>query len=764
MRSADFATRPGDTLTLGALKPSDTIVPDGPRIAQFLNELLDQSVILPEEWEELDPGSREDIPALHTQAEVLKKLESLHLITHYQAETIRKGCLRDLRLGHYRILGMLGRGGMGVVYRAENTFLRREVAVKVFANSHLSCTKQLRRFYAEARAVARLHHPNLVACLDAGRDEPIDPTAPGRDYFVMEMVNGEDLYSHLRENGPLTLERACDLFQQVAEALVEAHKHGLIHRDLKPSNIMVTPDWQAKLLDFGLAMHPHNRLTEPGTLLGTIGYMAPEQIKDAQAVDSRADIFGLGAVMFAALTAREPFADTGSPLRDLHNRLNNPPPDIKRFRPELPEEFCTLIGRMLSSDPDERPPSARVVAIALAGFRKTGRRPCPDTMQMPREEKRANILLVDDDAPLRRLQKMHLGDEYGVFEAGDGVEMLGILEQQRIDLIVLDVNLPGISGYEMVDTVRKTIPEEKMPMILLTSGMIPAESLGGLLTNGADDFLAKPFARSEFRARIRGLIGRKLNSEVRAVAKETTRVALAGLTRTRPGAPGGPPTPAAPPESWTANLDLLNQVVGQMLNETMSFGPSYAQRMGKYIRALCAGSPDQGDYSRLKDTTFVEMIASAAPLHDLGMIALPHHVIRKPGIIDDHERIIIQTHPVMGAEWIGTVSGQGATLNPHLAVAAEIIRHHHERWDGGGYPDALSGEECPISARVVHVATVYDALRSRRAYRPGLSHSRVIRMMLHEMPGAFDPLLMEALNQIAPKFEKIFSSIEAARS
>ena len=748
----------GDTLDV-AMNTKDHLLTNDTRLVMFINDLLDQSIVLPEEWDELDSGVKENVFSSLSQDEAVKKLENLHLITSFQSEAIRKGYSRELRLGQYRILGMLGRGGMGIVYRAENTFLRREVAVKVFANAQDACPKQLRRFYAEAQAVARIHHPNLVACLDAGRHSPPDPGSPIRDYYVMEMINGDDLQIMIKSRGALPVNRACEIFRQVADALAEAHRHGLIHRDIKPSNILVTQEGQAKLLDFGLALHPNRRMTEPGTLLGTVGYMAPEQVKDAQSVDARADLFGLGAVMFWALTGREPFQDTGSPMRDLHLRLTAPPPSIQQFRPELPEELCTLVNRMLSTDPDERPPSARVVAITLAGFNRWTIRPATE-----QESKgpilRPRILVVDDEVPLRKLQRNYLGDEFDFAEAGDGEAMLALLERGKYDLIVLDVNLPGASGYELIDSIRKVCPEANMPMILLTSGMIPQESLGGLLSTGADDFLAKPFTRSDFRSRVKGLLGRKLNVEIRTAAKETTRIGMANLTRT-PAPTGAIAIPGVESTVIPAATDercigLLNEVVSQMLHETLSFGPPYVARLKRYVAAIAASVSGTGEYSRLKDTRFLELLTTVAPLHDVGMVAIPQTVLRKPGSLDDQERLVIQTHTVMGAEWVSAAATKYPEASSMLALAGEVIRSHHERWDGTGYPDGLVGDQCSLAARVVGLVSVYDALRSRRVNRPALTHARAIRVVSADMVGQFDPKLVAALLAAAGRFEKIF--------
>jgi len=729
-------------------------------LTEMLNDLVDRSIILSEEWEELDPNIREEIQSLGSEAKALGKLVSLHLLTSFQAETIRKGGKKDLVLGQYRILDLVGRGGMAVVYRAEHTHLRREVAVKVFANSMEACPRMVHRFHAEARAAARLQHPNLVACLDAGRHRPMCPGDPVLDYYVMELVNGQDLEALVLAEGPLPVNRVCDLFRQVANALTEAHRSGLVHRDIKPPNILVTPDWQAKVLDFGLALHPHGRMTDPGTVLGTIGYMAPEQARDPQLVDARADLFGLGASMYWALTGRAPFPDTGNPLQDLHTRFTSTIPAIEKARPELPEELCTLVNRMLSTDPDGRPPNARVVAITLAGLSRWVPKAAVEAAPTPPEKGLPNIVLVEDDHSLRKLMRLYLGPDFTVHEAGNGTELKALLEKENADLIVLDVNLPGVSGYDLIESIRSSGSDEQRPMILLTSGVIPPESLGGLLTTGADDFLAKPFTRGDFRSRVRGLLGRKDAAPSRLHGTDTLRIGMAALTRT-PATCDSPPSSVSVSEPATPayRVELLTGVFAQILRETMFYGKDYSDRMGRYMRALAVAVRDVGEYARLKDERFLDLLATVGPLHDIGMLALPHTVLRKPATLDDQERMVMQTHPVMGSEWIVNAVAKNADAVPVLTLAAEVIRSHHERWDGTGYPDGLVGGQIPLSARVIGLLAVYDALRSRRAYRPALSHVRAIRMISTESEGQFDPVLIAALSSAASRLEKIFQTL-----
>ncbi len=743
--------RPGVTVDL-VLTPTEFSPSGDSRQAVFLNDLIERSIVLPEEWDELDPGVRLDLYSGVSQPEALQKLVRLHLLTPFQADMIRDGATKNLMLGQYRVLGLIGRGGMGVVYRGEHVHLRREVAIKVFVNSADTCPRLLRRFQAEARAAARLHHPNLVACFDAGRSRSADPTAPIRDYYVMELVNGQDLDGFVRSRGPMPVTRVCDLFRQVADALAEAHRNGLIHRDIKPPNIIVTPDWQGKLLDFGLALHPYRHLTEPGTVLGTIGYMAPEQARDPHAVDARADLFSLGATMYWALTGQDPFPDTGNLLRDFQNRLTATPPNVQKIRPELPEELCTLVSRMLSTDPDARPPSARVVAISLAGLSRwvtqSAARPPSEA-----EVKQQNVIIVEDDASLRKLLRLYLGEEFGIFEAADGDELRDLLQRQHADLVVLDMNLPGITGDKLIESIQTAGTAERRPLILLMSGVIPPEALGGLLATGADDFLAKPFSRAEFRSRVRGLLGRKSSEPARAAAALTMRVGVRDMTRTPM-----PPSLMAAPESQasSAGVRMMTGLCAQMFREVLCYGPVYGERMGRYIRALASAAPDKGEYARLKDDRFLDLLESVAAIHDIGMMAVPRTILHKPGVFDDHERLVIQTHPVMGAEWVTAMSAKLPTELHVLSLAAEVIQSHHERWDGSGYPDGLSGDGIPLSARVVAIASVYDAMRSRRPYRPALSHARVIRMMVTESVGRFDPALAASLVSSAARFETIF--------
>jgi response regulator RpfG family c-di-GMP phosphodiesterase len=701
----------------------------------MLSWLLDSLIVLPEEWDEMPEKDRETITQLDHPDDLLAKLVRRHLLTQFQADAVKNGSGDDLILGHYRLLDVIGQGGMGTVYRAEHLQLRRLVALKLMARAVETNPRLLHRFYSEARAVARLQHPNITACFDAGRAAGRPGSAP-RDYFVMEFISGQDLYNLVRDKGPLPPHRACQLFRQIADALAEAHRHDLVHRDIKPSNIVITPDWQAKVLDFGLARVPNRNMTETGTLLGTIGYMAPEQARDPHGVDARADLWSLGATLYWTLTGREPYPETGNTVRDLHRRFTCTPDPVRVIRPEIPAELSDLVARLMENDPDRRYPSARTVATALAGFTLWLPSASFTPPATPQTAVRDRILVVDDEPTVRKWLTLLLKNHYDVSEAEDGEGALEDVAKHAPDLVIADVNLPGLSGPELVECIRGALPDPDRVKIMLVSGAMPADALGGLAATGADDFLCKPFTSSELLSRVKALLMR-LHQKPHAVAH-------------RPG----PATDLAPARP-TAAAEILSYTVSRLLVETNIVSDGHWQRVIRYVRALAATVQEEGEYARLKDPAYLELLASIAPIYDVGQLAMPRNVLMKPDKLDSDERNVMQTHTTAGADVLTTVAGKFAHDLPSLPIAGEIARSHHERWDGNGYPDMLTGEEIPLSARVVAIVAVYEALRSRRPHRPPLNHARAVKMISAESPGQFDPVLVQAFAAAAPRFDQI---------
>ena len=229
-----------------------------------LQKYLDTSLVLSEEWESLPGTSRKEVLESVSVSSLLASLLRHGLLTEYQKDRIEAGTTHGLLLGNYRVLDRLGAGAMGIVFKAEHCRMRRIVAVKVLPLHSGQDRKHLLRFLSEMRAVAQLQHPNIVSAIDAGELAGKDADAPVLHYFAMEYVPGQDLERYINDRGPLPVTKACDLVYQIASALAEAHKHNLVHRDIKPSNVLITPDEQAKLLDFGLARHFRHRLHRTG--------------------------------------------------------------------------------------------------------------------------------------------------------------------------------------------------------------------------------------------------------------------------------------------------------------------------------------------------------------------------------------------------------------------------------------------------------------------------------------------------------------------
>jgi tetratricopeptide (TPR) repeat protein/predicted Ser/Thr protein kinase len=322
------------------------------------------------------------------------------------------------RLSHYDVLADLGAGGMGVVYRAHDTRLDRDVAIKVLPTDRPLTQTARARFQREAMAASALNHPNIITIYEVNSDG-------NTDFIVMEYVRGATLSSVLKKR-KLELSEAIRYCIQIADALTKAHAAGIIHRDLKPGNIMVTEDGLIKVLDFGLAkfnpsvptsdgeisdaeMTNQFTLTQAGVITGTVAYMSPEQAR-GERVDARSDIFSFGIVMFEVLSGHLPFIGPNS-IALLHNLHFSPPRDLTQMRPDVPKPLVSLISRMLEKKTEKRIPTMAEVAAELrrgaAGLvdGPVTWHPSDATMDMTRSP---GALMV-------RLSKRHIWTAVGLF-------------------------------------------------------------------------------------------------------------------------------------------------------------------------------------------------------------------------------------------------------------------------------------------------------------------------------------------------------------
>jgi hypothetical protein len=270
--------------------------------------------------------------------------------------------------GHprYRVVSLLGQGGMGAVYKAEHLVMDRPVALKVIKPALLSDTAAFARFRQEVKAAGKLAHPNIVTAHDADH-------AGDLHFLVMEFVEGQNLADYLRRKGQLPIVEACNYVRQAALGLQHAHERGMIHRDIKPQNLMRTPTGQVKILDFGLARFVRNAgessgpLTAQGVVMGTADYIAPEQTRDARQADIRSDIYSLGCTLYHLLSGRVPFP-TGGTVEKMVQHAIDPPTPLAELRPDLPIRLVKVVERMMAKDPARRHQTPIEVDRSLAPF------------------------------------------------------------------------------------------------------------------------------------------------------------------------------------------------------------------------------------------------------------------------------------------------------------------------------------------------------------------------------------------------------------
>ncbi len=312
---------------------------------------------------------REEVEALLAKAEAEDSFDDLPALLATELLVAEKaGTMVGRMLGHYQLLAHLGAGGMGEVWRATDTHLHREVAIKVLPASYISDPARLRRFEQEARAVGALNHPNILTAYDFGSHE-------GTPYIVMELLVGEELRAPL-QHGALSPRLAVEYAQQIAEGLAAAHASGIVHRDLKPENLFVTKDGRLKILDFGLAkLRPprhvsagsdvptQKQLTNPGTVMGTVAYMSPEQVL-GETVDHRSDIFSFGLILFEMLSGKRAF--TGDSYVEVMNAiLKKDPPELSEINARISPALEKIVRRCLEKKPERRFHSAHDLGFAL---------------------------------------------------------------------------------------------------------------------------------------------------------------------------------------------------------------------------------------------------------------------------------------------------------------------------------------------------------------------------------------------------------------
>ena len=364
--------------------------PEHPRPTRFRETVLASRLLQPDQLEAAEAEARiagidrNKAPADWDGA-VADSLVAKGLLTKFQARELLAGRTR-FRLGHYTVLDEIGRGGMGQVFRAEHAMMGREVALKVLPRAK-STPEYEAAFQREIRVLARLDHENLVRALDAGHDAKVY-------YLVTELVPGLDLRHQVLKYGPLDELAAASVIAQAAQGLAYAHEQGLVHRDVKPGNLLVAQDGRVKVLDLGLAGSLLDaETTTTGRVVGTMDYMAPEQIRSPDTVGPAADVYGLGCTLYFALTGQVPFPG-GTRKEKAQRQLTEMPTPLSQLVPHVDAELRRVVEDMMRKSSAERIGTATEVLQRLRPW--TPRTPVP----MPRTPVTASDRRAGGSAPL----------------------------------------------------------------------------------------------------------------------------------------------------------------------------------------------------------------------------------------------------------------------------------------------------------------------------------------------------------------------------
>jgi serine/threonine-protein kinase len=430
-------------------------------------------------------------------------------------------------IGKYQVQGLLGQGGMGTVYRAFDPAIQRPVAIKTIVKSALEPADLqyvLTRFRHEARAVGRLTHPRIAAIYDYGEDENIA-------YIVMELVNGQSLFQHMQSQARFGLKEIGEIVRQLLDGLAYAHEHGVVHRDIKPSNILVNDDGRIKLTDFGIARIESSTLTQVGEIMGSPGYMSPEQFLGTE-TDARSDIYSVGVIAYELLTGRRPF--TGNNADVMRQVLNQQPVNPSEYDPRISVQLDWAVQKALAKEREERFQSAREFSEAFvkgieASLRRLQREQASALAEVPTQRidpklvqaarllaaaqpaqatpqpavpapeaahgKRARLLFVDDEerilTALRSLFRMH----YHVFTATSGAQALEFVKKFKPHVVVSDQRMPEMTGVELLRQVKQLAPATVR--ILLTGYSDLAAIVGSINEGEVFRFVSKPWDNRE---------------------------------------------------------------------------------------------------------------------------------------------------------------------------------------------------------------------------------------------------------------------------
>lgn len=457
-------------------------------------------------------------------------------------------------IGKYKVQGVLGQGGMGTVYRAFDPAIQRTVAIKTVVKSALDPADlhyALTRFRHEAQAVGRLNHSRIAAIYDYGEETDIA-------YIVMEIVTGKSLFQHMQSSVHFDLREIGEIIRQLLDGLGYAHAQGVIHRDIKPSNVLVTEEGRIKLTDFGIARLDTSKLTHVGEVMGSPGYMSPEQFLGTE-IDARSDLYSVGIIAFELLTGTRPF--TGSDAEVMRQVLNDRPANPSELNPKISAQLDAALQKALAKKRDDRFQSAKEFSEAfIKGIEASMRHNAPkgapakiaeattqrmdqalieaaralagdppatiDAPAAPPQPapapapaaKKPRILFVDDEERILNALRSIFRRDYHVFTAVNGPEAMEFVTRFKPQVVVSDQRMREMTGIELLRQVREISPNTVR--ILLTGYSDLAAVVGSINDGEVFRYISKPWD----------------NDDIQRIVAEAAQVALElGETRAAPG-------------------------------------------------------------------------------------------------------------------------------------------------------------------------------------------------------------------------------------
>jgi putative two-component system response regulator len=353
-----------------------------------------------------------------------------------------------------------------------------------------------------------------------------------------------------------------------------------------------------------------------------------------------------------------------------------------------------------------------------------------------------NVMVVDDNpVNLRLMEEMLLPRGYQVSSFPRGRMALNAAALAPPDLILLDINMPEMDGYEVCERLKSSPHLSDIPVIFLSALTALNDRLRGFRSGGAD-YVSKPFQIDEVLARVETHVRlRRLKQEIEADNDRLQGLVQAQVKKIA--------------DAQLATIFAIARLAEARDDET----GRHLERIQTFSGLLAIGMSETGEHKAMIDGSWIGNIFHASPLHDIGKVATPDRILSKPGKLTPEEFEIMKTHAALGAQTLRTVLEKYPD-NEYIAMGIDIAQSHHERWDGTGYPYGLSGADIPLSARIVAVADVYDALRSKRRYKPAIPHDETCSIILAESGKHFDPEVAAVFSELANTLRDVWNTME----